>query len=337
MTDMKHKNIIILIPVYNDYKVLNLLLKNIKSTVRKPLFNKLEFIIINDGSDSEFSTDQLYINNKIEIIHLTKNMGHQKAIAIGLSYISVNKNVESLIIMDADGEDKPEYINDLIESHEQIPDKIIFSQRSKRKENLLYRISYIAYKTIFRILTGKWISFGNFCIIPSKFLHRVVMQTEIWHHFSGGIIKSKIPYQYIRTEKGKRLHGKSKMNFQSLVYLGLCAIATHKEFILVRILIFCSSIIVMAVIGFIIMLFGKYTFYSVIPAWTINMVCALLLVLVQIMLISLFSFFTILNNKNAKDIIPVKFFKDYILQIENKKQFLSSPMTANYFANEINQ
>jgi polyisoprenyl-phosphate glycosyltransferase len=309
---MENKNIIILIPVYNDWKALNLLLNEMIKVVPETLTDRLEFVIVDDGSDNDLN-EQIPLKNKIEIIRLVKNMGHQKAIAIGLSYISKNKNAEAIIIMDADGEDKPEYIKSLIENHDQNPGQIIFSQRTKRKENCLYKLCYLSYKVIFRILIGKKISFGNFCIIPSDLLSKVVMQNEIWFHFSGGIIKSKIPYSYIKTEKGKRLDGRSKMNFSSLVLFGLSAIATHQEIVVVRIILFCSIIIFLTIIGFVTVLFKKYIIHSVIPGWSSTMLGALLIILMQVLLVSLISIFLMLNNKNQKGIIPIKAYTDYLL------------------------
>ena len=80
------QNNIILIPIYNDWNSLNLLLKNIIDL--KIFKKKTTIIIVND-----FSKEKNHIKNfllkklNIRIINLKKNIGSQRCIAVGLSYI----------------------------------------------------------------------------------------------------------------------------------------------------------------------------------------------------------------------------------------------------------
>jgi len=122
-------------------------------------------------------------------------------------------NIDNVVVMDSDGEDRPIDINKLIESLDNNnSDKIIFAKREKRSEGFIFKFFYQIYKVIFYALTTQKLDFGNFSCIPRQFLSKVVSIPEIWNHYSGGIIKSKIPYVAVGTDRGNRYHGTSKMN-----------------------------------------------------------------------------------------------------------------------------
>ena len=65
------------------------------------------------------------------------------------------------------------------------PDKIIFAERNKRTENLLFRSFYVIYKMLFKLLTGKVITFGNFSLVPQNRLQNLVRVSEIWNNYPG--------------------------------------------------------------------------------------------------------------------------------------------------------
>ena len=171
--------------------------------------------------------------NSIKILNLKINVGHQRAIAVGLQYV-FNEVVEYdfLVVLDSDGEDKPEDIPSLIEkAKKQNNKKIIFTQRNKRQESSLFKTGYFFYKYLFCFLTGQKINFGNFSVIPKKLLGQVVCQQNIWNHYSGCIIQSKIPFDKILLDRGKRYKGTSKMNFNSLILHGLSSISVYFDFL----------------------------------------------------------------------------------------------------------
>ena len=152
---------VILIPIYNDWNSLNILIQKINS-IRK---NILRFIIINDCS-----TKKTFLKNKnknqITIINLKKNVGSQKCIAIGLKFIERNilsSNV-NIIIMDGDGEDNPKIINKLINLSYDTSRNVIAVNRTKRTENVFFKILYEIHVLIFAILTFKYLRFGNFSL-----------------------------------------------------------------------------------------------------------------------------------------------------------------------------
>ena len=236
----------VVIPLYNDWDALDLLLFEIKKSISFELFSKLSFVIVDDCSSIPCDI-QRFSDYNLSIIRLWRNVSHQKAIALGLSYLTQETDFEKVIVMDSDGEDMPSHIQNLYNASLLEPDKIIFAKRVKRSEGLFFRMGYSVYKLLFGLLTGKVIEFGNFSILSFRQAQKLTYVSEIWNHFSGGIIRSKLPYISIPIERGVRLAGKSKMNFMSLFMHGLSAISVHLDTVAVRILI--GSLIMTAIVG----------------------------------------------------------------------------------------
>ena len=309
------EQVIILIPVYNDEESLNILLTSLAKTLKDIPGTTFSILAIDDGSTEQlnFKTPQPLA---LQVIHLQRNIGHQKAIAFGLAYIKDNFSCHKVLILDSDGEDTPEDAAALLQHSLNHPDKIIFAKRRSRQEGRGFRFFYRLYKFAFRVLTGKRISFGNFLVMPKPILDKVVYYSEIWNHIAGGIIKTGLPYTSILTNRGKRYAGKSKMNFNDLLIHGLGAIAVFIEVIASRLLIF-SFVMIAISLAAILVLVGIRTFTDLaVPGWTSTVVSAMLIVLLQGFLLSLFTIFLYLSSQSQRKFIPAHHYKDYTGSVE---------------------
>ena len=305
---------IILIPCFNDWEALGLLLAKMQQTTDATLMGNISFLIVNDCSTME-PPDFENINSTIHILNLNRNIGHQRAIAIGLSYINFNLPCDNVLVMDADGEDKPEDIETLIKS-KLAAKSIVFAKRTKRQEGLVFGFFYKIYKMVFRLLTGKKIEFGNFCMIPFHLLKNIVFVSEIWNHFSGGVIRSKVQYSSIPLERGKRLAGTSKMNFTSLIIHGMSAVSVHIDTVAVRLLLLSISLIVSAFAGIIVVSGIRLFTPFAIPGWASYLVLAFSILLFQAFLISLFLVFVVLTYRTQKHFIPAVEYKNFIAEVK---------------------
>jgi polyisoprenyl-phosphate glycosyltransferase len=305
----------ILLPVYNDWEALRLLVRKI-SDLYPSNAHKIDFVVVNDASNQPFDPS-LFSEYSIRVIHLNCNLSHQRAIAVGLSYLAnETSNKGHIVVMDSDGEDKPEHIIELFAEVQKRPDKIIFAQRKKRSESFLFKCFYLIYKTIFKALTGHIITFGNFCIIPSSQLKKLTFVSEIWNNFPGGAIKSKMPLGSIPLDRGSRLAGQSKMNFTSLVLHGMSAISVFLEFTAVRILIFISFLVSFTVIGALVVLYIKLVLNQATPGWATTAIFAFLTVTLQCFIIALFILFMVLSSRRYTSFIPYLGYKIYIDKVE---------------------
>jgi len=309
------EQITILIPVFNDSESLNTLLFNLDSALNEVTDAEFSVLIVDDGS-SEAVTIKQGTRFSIQLLHLQRNIGHQKAIAVGLAYIKENNSCSKILLMDSDGEDKPEDAVSLLKTSADNPGKIIFAQRKSRQEGTRFRFFYRLYKLAFRILTGQKISFGNFMVMPKELLDKAVYYSEIWNHIAGGILKAGLPYIAVETHRGKRYAGQSKMNFNSLLIHGLGAIAVFIEVIASRLLVFSLSLIGISLVA-ILVLVGVRAFTTLaIPGWTSTVVSAMLIVLLQSFLLSLFTIFLYLSSQSQRKFIPAHHYKDYTGPIE---------------------
>ncbi len=307
---------IILIPQFNDWEALNLLIEKINTDLAGDILAHTSMLVVDDCSPLDRTEPfPAFKGTGIQVLRLYRNLGHQRAIAIGLSYIATELSCEKVIVMDADGEDAPRDINLLFVKSAERPDTIIFAQRSKRQESFLFQFFYKIYKAVFKLLTGKVITFGNFSLIPQRRLQNLVRVSEIWNNYPGGVIRSRIPYDGVPIERGKRLAGSSKMNFVSLILHGLSAISVLIDATAVRILIFsvCMSGLVLAVIGGILFLklIGNAT-----PGWASTLSTTLLIVMMQSFLISLFLVFMVLQYRTQQHFIPAIHYRDFVESVE---------------------
>jgi len=309
----------ILCPVYNDWESFQQLVVHLDAKIERSLVQSVHVYAVNDGSVQSISSPYLSERLSVSIIQLSRNVGHQKAIAIGASHLAHTENFDYLVVMDSDGEDSPEDINLLIQAAIHQPGKIVFAQRTKRQESLGFKLFYSIYKFIFQLLTGVHISFGNFSILPFAQLVKITHVSEIWNHFAGGAIRSKIPIASIPTIRGKRFVGTSKMNFTTLVLHGLSAVSVHIDLVAVRLLVASIGFILVSILAILTVIGIKMFTVLAIPGWTSFVVLGLIIVVMQAFLISLFLTFNILNLRSQKLFIPYFDYKDFITQIDHFK------------------
>jgi glycosyltransferase involved in cell wall biosynthesis len=318
---MKNINIAIVVPVYNDWESLKLLISKLDSLVAGQGVD-ISLIIVDDAStnDNNYSAtsfSHLMAILSIEIIHLNCNLGHQRAIATGLVVAEQRTLYDAIVVMDADGEDKPEDMVALIDMYRLKGDaEIIVARRDKRSEGKTFIISYYVYKLIFRILTGLSVDFGNFCLIPKRLLKRLVYRDSLWNHLSATILRSKLPISMVSTERGERFAGVAKMNFGELVLLGLSAISVYIDKVFLRTLFFSMFLCISAVSGISVVAIIRFFTDLAIPGWASNVVGSLLVILTLSIILSIFVLFIILSNRSQISMLPAKYSNEYIQEIE---------------------
>ena len=310
---------LIIMPVFNDWGSVGPLLRQLDEELsRKGM--AVEILLIDDGSTikapSEIASAGSTRIRKIEILRLRRNLGHQRAIAIALAHIEENVRCEAVVVMDADGEDKPEDAIRLIEEYGQGDgESVIFAQRTRRSENLPFRVSYFIYRRLYKALTGHEIRIGNFSIIPRELLTRIVVVSEIWNHYSSGILKARIPHKYIATDRSRRLAGSSRMNYVQLVVHGLSAISIYGDVIGVRALLATLVLAFVSLVLIIIAIVVRSVTDLAVPGWATYVVGLSFIILLQSITISFSFVFLILNGRNNYSFLPQRDYQYFILDV----------------------
>ena len=229
------KKFVILIPVFNDWESLSKLIKDISLQLKNYQNDKFKFVIINDGS----TNSQPKINKpenilSIKILNMKINKGHTLCIAYGIHFVLKNEEFDNLILMDGDGEDRPEEVLSLIKKNLENLEKSVIAKRVKRSEGILFRSLYQIHKLITLIFTGHNINFGNFTFLTKKDLTSLSKEPLLWKSFSASFKKNIKNFAHINSTRGKRFFGPSKMSFFKLIFHSLSIIAVFKYQVFLR-------------------------------------------------------------------------------------------------------
>jgi glycosyltransferase involved in cell wall biosynthesis len=224
---------VILIPVFDDWASLSLLLPQIDEELAKNSRNA-SVILVDDGSVQPSSnltvTRDFSSITSIDVLSLTRNIGHQRALAIGLSYVAMQRPCRAVIVMDADGEDLPSDIPRLLMAFEADgANRIVFAKRTRRSEGFAFTLFYRLYRLAHRLMTGIRVEVGNFSVIPYASLRKLAVVSEMWNHYAAAVVHAKFPTLLVPTVRGTRLAGRSTMNFVSLVGHGLSAMSVFSD------------------------------------------------------------------------------------------------------------
>ena len=228
----------ILIPIYNDWRSVFELLKQIDNQI-SDISDDISILIVNDGSNEEKeNTPELKYIKSIKILNMKQNQGHARCNAMGLKYLYENDEFDYVIPMDGDGEDRPEEIKLLLEKSKDYPNDIITANRIKRSESFLFKVCYEVHKIITLIFTGQNIKFGNFSLLPKTVVKKMIDEKATWNSFSGSLCKVSNVRKSIPSIRGVRYFGPSKMSFPNLIKHSLSIISVFKFTWFFRSLIF---------------------------------------------------------------------------------------------------
>lgn len=313
-------------PVFNDWDCFERLYVELKAMFAEQ-GHRFMVLAVNDGSTLPFPEHFKVIQNIdiedrvswceecILVLDLQRNLGHQKAIAIGISFVERHIKPDYCIVMDSDGEDRPSDIPHLIKADHD-GSKIIFARRRSRQESRMFKYMYRIYKIVFKLMSGYVISFGNFVLIPRKQLSRLVYISEIWNHFPGGIMRSKLPYISVPIDRGRRYKGRSKMGMVALVQHGISSITVNIDIVSVRLLLFSVGLMLITFLLFCSLIVVKFFTNFAIPGWTSLIAISLLMIMLQSFFFSLLLTFVVLNARVQKNFIPAIHHMDYVRSLK---------------------
>ena len=238
------KKIIILIPVFNDWESLKKLIVEISQHVKFLEEYLFEIIVINDASNIKRPEISKPNNiNSLKILNMKKNNGHARCNAFGIRYINNNEKFDNIILMDGDGEDRPEEIKSLLKQIQNDPNVSVVAKRVKRSEGPFFQFLYKMHKMLTFIFTGKRINFGNYsCLIKSD-VEKISSKPSLWSSFSGTVKKNITKLNEINSTRGSRYFGPSKMSLFKLLIHSFSIIAVFKFQVFLRSIFFIFLLI----------------------------------------------------------------------------------------------
>ena len=233
--------ILILIPIYNDWKSVFKLLENINLEIAD-LKEEISVINVNDASTEERTKLNFDLSNlkSLQIINMKENRGHARCIAAGLKHINEKEDFDYIIPLDGDGEDRPEEIKLLIEKAKNYPNTVVTADRIKRSEGLIFKFSYQIHKYLTYIFAGKLIKFGNNACLPNSVVAKLIGEATTWSSFSGSLARVAKERKSVSSIRGPRYFGPSKMSYYNLLKHSLSIIAVFRITVLIRSIIFLA-------------------------------------------------------------------------------------------------
>ena len=308
--------LMVLMPVRDDWSSAAELIRRFDEFL--PPESTAEILLVDDGSVQRCDREDFQIGSSvvraIRSLRLRRNLGHQRAIAIGLVHVQQSISCDAVVVMDADGEDTPAGVAQLLRAYSDTHGvKAIFAERSRRSESIVFRVFYHLYKAVHRCLTGVSVRVGNFSILPVSFLNTLVVMSELWNHYAAAVFRSKLPFAMVPIARGTRISGTSRMNFVALVSHGLSAMSVFGDIIGVRVLIGSLAGSLLACLGMALVIMIRLFTDWAIPGWATYATGTLAIILIQLITIaSSFTFF-VLSNRTNIGFVPLR---DYSLFVE---------------------
>ena len=221
------KKIDIIIPTYNEEESLPFLFERLEKIMQENVNYEFEILFVNDGSKDktlELIKKQREKDNRISYVDFSRNFGKETAMIAGLDYATG----DAAIFMDADLQDPPELIPELIKYWEQGYDDVYARRRTREGETffkkftskMYYRVLQKMTKVEIQVDTGDFRLLDRRCINALKKLRESQRNTKSMFSWIG-YNKKEVLY-----DREPRVAGKTKWNYKKLVDLAIDGITS---------------------------------------------------------------------------------------------------------------
>jgi polyisoprenyl-phosphate glycosyltransferase len=221
----------VLIPVYNEGEVLDVLFSRLSTSLAPARLeeagvNRVRFIFIDDGSTDDSAqqiADRIRSGSSDLLLRLARNFGHQAALTAGLDHATA----DYVAIIDADLQDPPELLPEMILELRRGHD-VVYGQRRSRKEAWPKRAAYWLFYRLLKMISDVPVPVdaGDFCVMRQEVVVALRKLPEKLRFHRGlrswvGFRQQAFPY-----ERAARGGGKSKYGFRMLYDLATNGVAS---------------------------------------------------------------------------------------------------------------
>jgi polyisoprenyl-phosphate glycosyltransferase len=238
----------IVAPVFNEEGNIHLFYNEVKKTMDS-IGDPWELLMVNDGSKDgslELMLELSEADERVKVINFARNFGHQVAVTAGIDFATG----EAVILIDADLQDPPSVIPDLIAKWKD-GYAVVYAVRSERKGESFFKklTAKLFYRAIHRITDINIpVDTGDFRLMDAK-VADVLRQMREHHRFIRGMTSwvgfKQTGVEYVREE---RFWGETKYPFRKMVAFALDAVTSFSFFPL-QIMIYISLILALLSLG----------------------------------------------------------------------------------------
>ncbi len=306
-------------PAYHDDEAACEVIRRVAGGL--PAGTVLDVTVVDDRSRSPIRLSAVRSSRRpgalgrCRVIHLSCNLGHQRAIAVGLVDALGGPAYDHIIVMDSDGEDLPEAVPRLLSAADAVPSEVVVAVRGVRSEGWVFRAGYRVYRVLFHALTGASLPFGNFSVISPRMLPRITAMPELWNHYAATLRKSGLPITAVVVDRGTRIAGRSRMDFTSLVSHGLSAIAAFSERVFARLLAAFLAVTALLSLAAVCLVLLRLLTDMAIPGWTTTIGGLIGIALLQVGSVIALLTFMMLRGRSSPMINPASYALDYIQSV----------------------
>jgi dolichol-phosphate mannosyltransferase len=219
----------LIIPIYNEEETISELYRRV-SAVMERLDDSVELILINDGSRDNslvMIRDLQQKDSRVCYLSLARNFGHQIAVTAGLNFV----RGQVIIVLDADLQDPPELIPDMIEKWRQ-GYQVVYAQRTKRhRESWFKRLTAYTFYRLLKSLADVDIptDTGDFCLMDRQVVDLLNAMPERNRYIRG--LRSWVGFRQtaIAFERDPRFAGEVKYTFRKSFSLALNSLVSFSK------------------------------------------------------------------------------------------------------------
>lgn len=225
----RHIQYSIVVPVYNEEPVIQTTYQRLKEVMDQTK-EHYELIFVNDGSKDrsiEILREQSLIDPRVKIIDFSRNFGHQIAITAGMDYAEGN----AIAVIDADLQDPPELILDMIEQWKEGYD-VVYAVRTKRKgETFFKKQTASMFYRLLRSVTDIDIPLdtGDFRLLDRKVCDEMKRLKEKNPFVRGLVSWVGFKQTAVEYERDERLAGETKYPLKKMLKLSMDGITTFSH------------------------------------------------------------------------------------------------------------
>ena len=286
------KKVSFIIPCYNEEEVLPLLYQRLNNVSNELKDYECEFIFINDGSKDK--TEEIIENlnkndNRVKLYSFARNFGHQAAVSCGIHRCES----DIAIIIDADLQDPPEIIPDMIEEYEKTKTPIIYGKRISREgESLFKKLTASIFYRLINLLSEVQfpVDTGDFRLIDKTVIEAYKSFSENPKYIRGLISWMGFEQKAFEYKRESRIAGTTKYTLKKMLRLALTGILSFSVKPL-RISLFFGIMSILIAIIFSLRVFYLYLFSpaDLVRGWASTIIIILFIGGVQLISLSVIS------------------------------------------------
>ncbi len=222
-----NKKIDILVPAYNEEKVIGLFLEKVTKVIDSIKNYDFEILFINDGSkDKTLDLIKEYKakDDRIAYVSLSRNFGKETAMIAGVDH----STGDALIFIDADLQDPPELIPEMISLWEQGYEDVYARRRSRQGESFLKKFTAKMYYELLQSVTSVEIQkdTGDYRLLDKKCIDALKRIRETNRNSKGIFSWIGFKKKEVLFDRAPRAAGTTKWNYKKLMNLAIDGITS---------------------------------------------------------------------------------------------------------------